>query len=120
MFPIIGDRIRQLREEAGLTQKEMADRLHISNTTLSQYELGSRVPCDDIKLKIAAMFHVSTDYLLGNDQLFSCYSAGGKDGDDMLRRKFIKYGLLQEEEELTEEKLEDYLHKLRAVMDIFC
>lgn len=60
----IGDRIRALRTNAGMTQIELANKLNISNSTLSQYESGARTPSDDMKLKIAALFQVSTDYLL--------------------------------------------------------
>lgn len=60
----IGDRIRALRINAGMTQVELANKLNISNSTLSQYESGARTPSDDMKLKIAALFQVSTDYLL--------------------------------------------------------
>ena len=60
----IGDRIRALRTNAGMTQVELANKLNISNSTLSQYESGARTPSDDMKLKIAALFQVSTDYLL--------------------------------------------------------
>lgn len=61
----IGDRIRKLREKNNLSQLELAKKLQISNSTLSQYESGARTPSDDIKLKIADFFDVSTDYLLG-------------------------------------------------------
>lgn len=60
----IGDRIRILRINAGMTQIELANKLNISNSTLSQYESSARTPSDDMKLKIASLFHVSTDYLL--------------------------------------------------------
>ncbi len=60
----IGDRIRALRTNANMTQIELANKLNISNSTLSQYESGARTPSDDMKLKIAALFQVSTDYLL--------------------------------------------------------
>lgn len=60
----IGDRIRALRTNSGMTQVELAYKLNISNSTLSQYESGARTPSDDMKLKIAALFQVSTDYLL--------------------------------------------------------
>lgn len=65
MSNILGMRIRSLREYAGLSQLELAKRLNVSNTTLSQYESGQRIPSDDIKIKIATFFNVSVDYLLG-------------------------------------------------------
>lgn len=62
---VIGTRIKKLREESGLSQKELAEKLNIANSTLSQYETGQRVPSDDIKIKIADTFQTTIDYLLG-------------------------------------------------------
>ena len=61
----IGAQIKQLRLTAGMTQRELAQRINVGNTTLSQYESGARVPSDEVKLKIAMVFGVSVDYLLG-------------------------------------------------------
>lgn len=61
----IGVRIRQLRLSAGMTQRDLAQRINVGNTTLSQYESGARVPSDEVKIKIASVFGVSVDYLLG-------------------------------------------------------
>lgn len=65
MASILGTRIRTCRENAGMSQLELAQALHIGNTTLSQYESGKRVPSDTIKKTIAQYFHVSLDYLMG-------------------------------------------------------
>ncbi len=65
---IMGTRIRYLRKKANLTQIELANILNVSNTTLSQYESGQRIPGDDIKIKISDYFNVSIDYLLGNSE----------------------------------------------------
>lgn len=62
---VLGKRIKNLREKNSLNQIELAKLLNISNTTLSQYETGQRIPSDDIKIKIADFFNVSVDYLLG-------------------------------------------------------
>ncbi len=62
---ILGQRIKHLREQNGLSQIELAQKLNISNSTLSQYESGTRAPSDDIKLKLASYFQVTVDYLLG-------------------------------------------------------
>lgn len=65
MGNVLGVRIRNLRENGRLTQLELSKQLNVSNTTLSQYESGQRIPSDDIKIKIAEFFNVSVDYLLG-------------------------------------------------------
>lgn len=65
MSKVLGVRIKELRECTGLTQLELAKHLNVSNSALSQYESGQRIPSDDIKIKIAEFFNVSVDYLLG-------------------------------------------------------
>ncbi len=66
---ILGNRIAKLRKSSKLTQIEFSKILNISNTTLSQYESGKRIPSDDIKLKIADYFEVSLDYLFGRSNI---------------------------------------------------
>lgn len=60
----LGQRIKELREEKGITQSDFAATLNIARSTLSQYESNQRTPNDEIKLKIAEFFNVSLDYLL--------------------------------------------------------
>ena len=62
-----GNRLKTLRENHNLSQKEFANILNIANSTLSQYESDKRVPSDEVKLQIAKYFNVTTDYLLGNE-----------------------------------------------------
>jgi transcriptional regulator with XRE-family HTH domain len=62
---IIGTRIKFLRTQAGLTQRELAAQMHIGNSTLSQYENGDRFPGVDMQRKFAQFFNVSVDFLVG-------------------------------------------------------
>lgn len=62
---LLGTRIKKLREKKNLSQKDLAKELHISNSTLSQYESGIRVPSDEMKTTLAKYFDVSMDYLMG-------------------------------------------------------
>ncbi len=58
------ERIRNLREDKDLTQKDMAAILNIAQTTYSDYELGKiNIPLDTLK-RIARFFNTSIDYLL--------------------------------------------------------
>ncbi len=61
----IGNQIKQLRIARNITQEELAARLSVAKSTISSYENGSRLPSYDILVKIARLFHVSTDNLLG-------------------------------------------------------
>ena len=60
-----GEKLRKLRKESGLTQKQLADRLGLAKSIVSYYENGSRYPSYDVLVKLARIFHVSTDYFLG-------------------------------------------------------
>lgn len=48
-----------------LTQKQVAVRVGVAVSAVSSYESGSRYPSYDVLIKLACLFHVSTDYLLG-------------------------------------------------------
>ena len=58
-------RIRNLREDHDLTQKQMAKVLSCSQQVYSNYELGQRDIPTDILIQLARFYHVTTDYILG-------------------------------------------------------
>ena len=62
---MIYKRIRDLREDKDLTQKEMARTLNCSQQVYSNYELGQRDIPTDILIKLSAYYGVSVDYILG-------------------------------------------------------
>ena len=62
-------RLKDLREDADLKQKEIAEYLHIKQNTYSQYENGQRQLPIDILIKLSEYYGVSTDYnILGLDK----------------------------------------------------
>ena len=61
----VGTRIKDLRVEYGLKQKELAAKIHIAANTLSQFETCRANPGYDILIALADFFEVSVDYLLG-------------------------------------------------------
>ena len=62
---MIGKRLMVLRKRAGLSQKELGERISVSHYTISSYEKDRSEPSDDIKLRLARFFNVSLDYLMG-------------------------------------------------------
>ncbi|MBP3395631.1 MAG: helix-turn-helix transcriptional regulator [Clostridia bacterium] len=58
-------RIRDLREDHDLTQKAVADYLHIRQNTYSQYETGQRQLPLECLIALARLYQTSTDYILG-------------------------------------------------------
>ena len=61
---MLGTRIALCRKAHGLSQSGLADRLHISSSTVGMYEQGRREPPVETLVALARLFGVSTDYLL--------------------------------------------------------
>ena len=59
------DRLRKIRKDHNLTQKEFGKRIGMSEQAISNYETGTRRPDHDTILIIADSFNVSTDYIYG-------------------------------------------------------
>lgn len=60
-----GARLRLLRQAKNMTQKQLADQLRLTKSVISAYETDLRLPSYDILIRLAAIFDVTTDYLLG-------------------------------------------------------
>ena len=58
-------RIRYLREDSDLLQRDLASYLQCSQVSYSHYELGKRDIPTDVLIRLAAFYHTSIDYLLG-------------------------------------------------------
>lgn len=58
-------RIKDIREDADVTQRQIAEYLHIKQNTYSQYENGKRQLPVDVLIALAKFYGTSTDYLLG-------------------------------------------------------
>ena len=62
---ILDKRLKELRLERGLTQKELAKKLGLNAVTYLHYEKGQREPPLSLLAEIAVFYGVSVDYLLG-------------------------------------------------------
>ena len=92
-----GAKLKTLRKASGLTQKQLAERLGITTSVVSYYELSERSPSPDVLIRLSQVFHVSVDELLGIEEssLFPLDVSGLTDEDiqylqqtiDILRRK---------------------------------
>ena len=58
-------KLKEIREEFGITQTQIAQYLNIKQNTYSQYENGQRQLPVDVLVKLAEYYNVSTDYILG-------------------------------------------------------
>ncbi|MGF7057763.1 helix-turn-helix domain-containing protein [Brassicibacter mesophilus] len=121
----IGDRISSLRKELNLNQKELADKVGLTEASLSRYENNLREPKAEIIARIAKVLGCSTDYLLGQtdikEQIVSSksdiydytklYEYGidyktYKGFEDKILNKLIKENIIQEKEPISEEALD--------------
>lgn len=62
-------RLKELRIQEHLTQKELASLLHLDYKRYNHYETGRSEPDNDMLLSISDFFGVTTDYLLGREPL---------------------------------------------------
>lgn len=91
----LGNKLKSLRTEKKLTQKQLADRVGLATSAISSYEAGSRYPTYEILIKFSRIFHVSTDYLSGIKDTRTLDLSDLQEGDieilsllaDKLRRK---------------------------------
>lgn len=81
---LLGERIASLRKQRGLTQVELAERLDVIQSIISDYERGRLRPNPTILAKLAMVLHVSADEILG-----IAPTDGGKSGAP-LSRKFLR------------------------------
>ena len=64
---LMGQRIKALRKNQGLTQQELGKMLNVTKVSGCCYEKGTRVPSLDTLMDLSNIFHVSLDYFVGND-----------------------------------------------------
>ncbi|EDP7604089.1 helix-turn-helix transcriptional regulator [Listeria seeligeri] len=97
---MFSDRLSKLRKKKGMSQYKLADELGFSRGQVANYEQGSREPDYSTLLKIAEYFNVTTDYLLGKEEV---------DNSDLLAAHI--------DDNLTEEErieIEKYLKFIRS------
>lgn len=113
---LIGDKIKELREKKGLTQKELAEEIGVAQSTVAMIESGKNKGSIETLSKIANYFNVSIDYLTTTEEKLSFAM-------DSLKKihKLTKEGVYNEQkenkietlaahfegEEFTDEDIED-------------
>ncbi|MFG3611277.1 helix-turn-helix domain-containing protein [Rummeliibacillus stabekisii] len=111
----LGMRIKKLREQNNISQKDFAKKIDVSNVVLSRYESDERKPDYDTLEKIADYYDVSIDYLLGRSE---SPTPSLIDKDDEEFQAFANDPSLQKwYKELPKSKEED-LRKLRKMWEI--
>ena len=84
-----GNTLKKLRLQAGLTQQQLADKLRVTKSVVSYFELQERYPSPEVLFKLASIFHVSTDYLLGIDHTNTLDLTGLTEEDIVVLKQLI-------------------------------
>ena len=62
------ERLAKLLKKQGITQKELAERVGVTEATMSRYMHSKRIPKSEIIANIATALHTTSDYLLGTEK----------------------------------------------------
>lgn len=107
-----GARIYELRRAGGLTQQAVAERLQIHRTTYTKYETGRATPDQQGLVRLAEIFGVSVDCLLGH-----CSDGGVADATgESVSLTAEEQALVQLFRRLTEEQRKDLLEMANAAL----
>ncbi|EAH3832852.1 helix-turn-helix transcriptional regulator [Listeria monocytogenes] len=96
--------LKKLRKNENLTQDQLASKIGITRDTLANYETGRREPDFTTLKNIASYFEVSTDYLLGRDEIDNSDLLAAHIDDDLTEEerieieKYLKFIRSQKEE----------------------
>lgn len=85
------NRLKELRTQAGMTQQQLGTQIGVTKSVISYYELQERLPSPEILIKLAAVFHVSADYLLGIEKSSVIDVSGLKDEDISMLKQLVVY-----------------------------
>ena len=110
---------KQERERIGLTQNELAERLGVSQQTISKYENGSREPDLENLIRMSKIFHVTTDYLLGLTDSTSTYLLHEQESNYFRDEISLRIKNLMEESNLTVESLASICNLTPEEMRVF-
>lgn len=88
---MVADRIKYLRESKSYTQTELAKLLGITRSSVNAWEMGISVPSTQYVVELAAIFKVSTDYLLGVNETTTINVSGLTDADIELVNAIVSH-----------------------------
>lgn len=106
-------RLKKLREEFGLNQKQLADKIKIGNKTISDYERAISSPDLETLKIIADFFNVSIDYLIGNTNIRT--TEKNISIEDIEIAFYNQHGIVTEHQKKEIEKFINYVRALNSV-----
>lgn len=129
---LLSERLKILREEKDFLQKDVAKYLNISTSAYGYYEQGKRNPDTETINKLADLYQVSTDYLLGRTdntnshikkEIYLDYYNSNYESynelDSRIKKSLIIEGIVSEENPVTKDMLEKvFKYGMDAAMEI--
>ncbi len=105
---LIGKRIKQLRLELNLTQEELAQKIASvkGKSSIANYESGSNLPSDEVKIKMCEIFNCSLDYLMCKSDI--------RNLNDKIKEEFT-FAYHKEAEGLTDEEIADAIRFYKQI-----
>lgn len=115
---MIGKRLREIREKKNWTQTHVAELLNVAKNTYNGYENDVRGVSEEMLIKIADLFGVSVDYLLGRvnipDAVLTAMERQFSDAIELEEKDFIKMNLTIGGNPLTNEEKKLFRALIRA------
>lgn len=84
------ERLKSLRKKFKLTQKQLAEKFYLDDSSISKYENGKALPENELLQNLADFFNVSVDYLLGRTEIKNTLSEKEKFDIEKEAEKIIK------------------------------
>lgn len=105
------ERLKKLRKAKKLTQKKLGEKLGLSDSIITMYELGKRDPSSEILLRIADLFNVSVDYLTGrtNDKNIEVIQTNFLDNEGKERKLELQYEKQSKDDTITLSELQELI-----------
>ena len=113
---MLGSLIKELRKKHKLTQSELANKIGVTTSSIGMYETEVRQPSYGVLCKIAEVFDVSVDYLLGRTSSFKIAETKAEYKVDDLDPAYFKISKEAQEQGITADDLRlaiDFIKKSR-------
>lgn len=104
---MLAERIKKLREQNNLSQEGLGKILGLTGPAIARWEKGTAEPNSKILIKLADLFNVSTDYLLGNDK-------ETKKEIELLKNALRNSGFMKGKDDLTDEEFNTLMDFIKA------
>ena len=88
---MISDRIKELRENAGYSQSQLAKKLDVTRSSVNAWEMGLSTPTTQYIVALAKLFHVTADFILGTEDTLKITMNGYTEEEIKLIYDLLKY-----------------------------